>query len=148
MNAVSPPVRRVLGIISVTICIAFAFLLLKGCWDYWANFADLPQTTGRWFPTGFQEMKPTDYQAWYTVDDIPMPYSPQWLEDGMNYGERYDKLPRFIPYAVLPLSAALLLFRFTQAGIAILKGQTDRLVASHEVEEELEEMRQARGGQD
>lgn len=30
-------VRRVLAIIAATICVAYAFLLTKGAWDYWAN---------------------------------------------------------------------------------------------------------------
>ena len=32
------------------LCLVYAFLLMKGAWDYWAPFAGLEQTTGRWFP--------------------------------------------------------------------------------------------------
>ena len=63
----------------------------------------------------------------------------------MNYGEPYDKLPRFIPYAVLPLSMALMLFRFVQAAVDMVKGRIDRVVASHEVEDEIEEVRERLG---
>ena len=63
----------------------------------------------------------------------------------MNDGDAYEKLPRFIPYAVLPFSMALLLFRFVQVGVAVWKGRADRIVASHEVEDELEEIRAQRG---
>ena len=42
----------------------------KGAWDYWANFAILPATEGRWFPLGFEE-KYRD-KGWYEVNDIPM----------------------------------------------------------------------------
>jgi GTP cyclohydrolase II len=73
INVFSVPLRRVLALVAAAICIAYAALLLKGAWDYWANFANLPQTTGRWFPAGLEEMKRTSYRAWYAVVDIPMP---------------------------------------------------------------------------
>lgn len=137
------PARRVLALISIAVCVAFAFLLLKGAWDYWANFANLPQTEGRWFPLGFQEkFRP---QAWYEVNDIPMPEILRWIEPLMNDGDSYEKLPRFIPYAILPFTMALLLFRFVMVAVRVWKGDIDRIVASHEVEEELEEVRQQRG---
>jgi len=59
----------------------YAALLLKGAWDYWANFANLPQTTGRWFPTGFEDMRRTSYRAWYEVIDIPFPEFLRWRRD-------------------------------------------------------------------
>ncbi|NIZ09267.1 TRAP transporter small permease [Pseudooceanicola sp. HF7] len=143
VDIVSAPVRRVLALISIAVCIAFSFLLLKGAWDYWANFANLPQTTGRWFPTGFEEsFRP---KAWYEVNDIPMPEWIRFLEDAMNDGDEYEKMPRFIPYAVLPLSMALLLFRFCQVAVKIWTGKLDRIVASHEVEDEIEQVREQRG---
>ena len=55
--------RRVLALIAAAVCIVYALLLLKGAWDYWAPFAGLPQTTGRWFPTGFEEMRTRP--GWY-----------------------------------------------------------------------------------
>ncbi len=146
INILPPAGARLLGLISVSICIIFSFLLLKGAWDYWANFANLPQTTGRWFPTGFEDMRPTSYRAWYITNDLPMPGFLKWLEGAMNFGDRYDKLPRFIPYAVLPLSMALLLFRFCQAGLAMTRGHLNRVIASHEAEDDIEELSQ--GGRD
>ena len=67
------------------------------------------------------------------------------MEDVFNEGEAYNKMPRMIPYVVLPISSALLLFRFIQAGIAIWKGESDRIVASHEVEDEIDEAREKIG---
>ena len=122
--------RRVLALLATLCCIAYAFLLFKGSWDYWANFANLPQTTGRWIPTGFEQ----DYlpKAWYEVNDIQMPDWLQWIGEAMNDGDRYEKLPRFIPYVVLPLSMGLLLLRSVQAAVQIARGTRDRLIASHE----------------
>ncbi len=71
INMVSAPARRILALISVTICIGFSLLLLKGAWDYWANFANLPATEGRWFPLGFEDKFLA--KGWYEVDDIPHP---------------------------------------------------------------------------
>ena len=143
INVLSAPARRTLGLISVAICVAFSLLLLKGAWDYWANFANLPATEGRWFPLGFEDRFLA--KGWYEVDDIPHPAFLKWMEEVFNEGEAYNKLPRVIPYAVLPVSAALLVLRFSQAAIAIWNGKTDRIVASHEVEDEIEEVREQLG---
>jgi len=122
------------------VCLAYAFLLFKGAWDYWANFANLPQTTGRWFPTGFEEMKRTSYRAWYETIDIPIPDFLRWIEPLMNEGESYEKLPRFIPYAMLPFGAGLLLFRFAQAFVRLWKGTQSGLIVSHEAEDAVEDV--------
>jgi C4-dicarboxylate transporter DctQ subunit len=42
---------------------------------------------------------------------------------------------------VLPLSMLLLVLRFAQAARQVWRGEADRLVASHEVEDELDEAR-------
>ncbi len=146
INLVSPPVRRLLALISVGCCLVFSLLLLKGAWDYWSVFAELPPTTGRWFPTGLE----TDFrgQGWYEVQDVPLPGVLRFLEDWINFGEEYEKMPKAIPYLVLPVSMALLTFRFAQAAVAIWQGKLDRLVASHEVEDELEEARASQGERD
>ncbi|MGR3837568.1 MAG: TRAP transporter small permease [Cognatishimia sp.] len=139
INVMSAETRRVTGLIAVGVCIAFSLLLLKGSWDYWANFANLPKTEGRWFPLGFEDKFLA--KGWYELDDIPHPTILKWMEDVFNEGEAYNKMPRLIPYVVLPISSALLLLRFVQAAIAIWKGETDRIVASHEVEDEIDEAR-------
>lgn len=139
INLLSAPTRKILALISAAVCIGFSFLLLKGSWDYWANFANLPATEGRWFPLGFEDKFLA--KGWYEVDDIPHPAFLKWMEDVFNEGESYTKLPRFIPYVVLPISTALLLYRFIQAGVAVWRGHTDRIVASHEAEDDLEEAR-------
>ncbi len=139
----SQPVRRTLGLIAVAASIIFSFLLLKGSWDYWANFANLPATEGRWFPLGFEEK--FREKGWYEVNDIPLPEVLRWMEAAFNEGEEYEKIPRLMPYAVLPLSMVLLLFRFLQAGWAVWVGSVDRIVASHEVEDEIAEVREQTG---
>ncbi|WP_204113994.1 TRAP transporter small permease [Shimia biformata] len=140
VNLFSAPVRRLLALFAAALCIFYAALLMKGAWDYWANFANLPQTTGHWFPTGFEEMKRTSYRGWYEVLELPMPEILRWIEPLMNEGEHYEKMPRFIPYAILPIGCALLLFRFIQAGVRIWTGENDSLIVSHEAEDAVDEV--------
>lgn len=139
-NLLQPSVRRVLALVAGAVCIAYAVLLMKGAWDYWANFANLPQTTGRWFPTGFEEMSRTSYRSWYEVLDIPMPEVLRFLEPLMNEGETYEKIPRFIPYFILPFGVALLLFRFVQATVRVWRGSANSLIVSHEAEDAIEDV--------
>ncbi len=136
VNLLPPAGRRGLALISISACLVFALLLVKGSYDYWAVFADLPPTSGRWIPIGFDTGARS--QSFYEVQDIPMVGAFRFLEDWINYGERYEKLPKVVPYTILPLASALLLLRFAQVAVAIWRGEIDRIVASHEVEEEID----------
>ncbi|MEM7545782.1 MAG: TRAP transporter small permease [Pseudomonadota bacterium] len=119
INELSPPKRKVLGLLSVLVCLAFCALMLKGGWDYWYRFATKA--------------------AFLEVNDIPMPGFLQFLSDLTNDGEAYEKMPRYIPYLILPIGMTLLLLRFLQAGWLIANGTIDRVIASHEAEELVDE---------
>ena len=140
LNICSAPSKRILALTAAILCILYALLLFKGSWDYWANFANLPQTTGRWFPTGFEEMKRTSYRSWYEVIDIHMPDWLRWIEPLINSGESYEKIPRFIPYVMLPVGSALLLLRCIQVMFKIIEGKQDSLIVSHEAEDRVEKI--------
>lgn len=129
--------RRVAAILSALICVFYAMLLMKGAWDYWAPFAGLDVTSGRWFPTGFT---PTRSRAFMETDQVPMPFFFNFLSDLINDGDEYGKLPDVVPYTMLPIAMALLLFRFVQATLRIIAGKTDTLIASHEAEEALNDL--------
>ncbi|WP_170375134.1 TRAP transporter small permease [Ruegeria atlantica] len=146
LNMLAPAPRRVLALVAVGCCLVFSLLMLKGAYDYWAVFADLPPTSGRWFPTGFNFDARS--QSFYEVDDIPMVAPLRFLEAMINYDEAYEKLPKVVPYFILPLSMLLLVIRFTQAAIQIWRGEADRIVASHEVDDEIEEVRAQQGEHD
>ncbi|MEZ5772110.1 MAG: TRAP transporter small permease [Defluviimonas denitrificans] len=135
--------RRILALIAAACCLIYAFLLLKGAWDYWAPFAGFEQTGGRWFPDGF--IKTRD-QAWYETEQIPMPDWLRFIEPIFNQGEHYEKLPRFIPYAMLPFGVALLMFRLIQATWGIVTGTRDGLIVSHEAEDAIEDVRHMNQG--
>jgi len=115
VNLLPPGARKTVALIAAFCCILFAALLLKGSWDYWAPFI------GK--------------QSFYETQDIPVPFFLVWLKDVFNDGEAYEKLPRFIPYFVLPFAMLLLLVRFGQAFWRVLTGSQDLLIAGHEAED-------------
>jgi C4-dicarboxylate transporter DctQ subunit len=121
INAVPPAMGKFLTIIAVAACLAFSIMLLIGSWNYWYPFIT--------------------ERAWLETEDIPMPEMFMFLADWFNEGERYEKVPRFIPYMALPLGMALLTFRFLQMAWQVLTGKLDKIIASHEVEDEIEEAR-------
>ncbi|MEJ2001626.1 MAG: TRAP transporter small permease [Maritimibacter sp.] len=137
-SAMGPTGRKTMALIAAAISLAYALLILKGAWDYWAPFAGLQPTTGHWFPTGF-DASARD-RAFYTTDQVPMLGFLRFLEDLINYGEAYDKLPRVIPYAILPIGLALFLIRLVQATWNIWTGKTDSLIVSHEAEDDIAEL--------
>ena len=115
VNLAHPAVRRAMVLFSVVCCLAFSVMLMYGAWEYWWPFVTK--------------------RAWYEVNDIPMPDALQFIADLMNEGERYEKMPRFIPYAALPVGVALLTVRLLEAGWQILNGTRDLLIAGHEAED-------------
>ncbi|MBK19794.1 MAG: C4-dicarboxylate ABC transporter permease [Rhodospirillaceae bacterium] len=122
----SPSGKRLMGICAAAACLLFAVLLLKGGWDYWYPFVTK--------------------RAFLETNDVPMPEFLQFIAIWMNEGEKYEKIPRFIPYAVLPLSLALMTWRFGQAGWQIWRGERTLLIASHEAEEMMQEFEEERAG--
>lgn len=119
INAVSPKQRKILALLAITACLVYSILLLIGSWNYWYPFIT--------------------ERAWLETDDIPMPEALMFMADWFNEGERYEKMPRFIPYFALPLGMALFTLRFFQLAWHVMTGKVDKIISSHEVEEELEE---------
>ena len=141
LNVVGPRPKKVMVLLSAVACLAYGGLLMKGAWDYWAPFAGYQRTEGRIIPTGFDER--TRDQAFYHTEQVPVPFGGEFLAERFNMGERYDKLPRFIPYFVLPLGVALMLFRIIQATIGVLAGRRDSLIVGHEAEDAVADARMA-----
>lgn len=144
INVLPAGLRRIVTLIAAAACVLFAVLLMKGAWDFYANYANLPKTTGRWFPTGFEEMRIQDYRGYKPTDQVPFPEFlrgpiESWLL--IEGDEPFDKMPVAIPYLVVPLGAALLLLRFVQAGWGLLTGRRDSLIVSHEAEDAVEHVK-------
>lgn len=143
INLMNAPVRKVIGLVISVVCIVYALLLLKGAYDFSANFYNLPATEGRVIPNGLQEMKPYDYKGYTPVFDIPMPdwLRPIWEPIFLREGDApYNKLPINIPYMALFIGVLWMFIQFIVAFFAILRGVTDRLIASHEVEDAIENL--------
>ncbi len=146
INMLSPLHRKIMAMIAVSACLVFSVMLLIGSWNYWYPFAT--------------------ERAWLETQDIPMPDSLRFIEGfvnecGMSDSEQdvscrkayedendyeyepivYEKIPRFLPYLALPLGIFLLTFRFLELGWKVLTGELDKIIASHEVEDELEEVK-------
>lgn len=139
LNVVSPGLRRALSIVAAVVCLIFALLLLKGAWDFWAPYGEMQPTSGRWFPTGFEKVRG---QGWYEMNDVPMPaFLNAAFAGWFNEGEAYEKLPRLVPYVILPVSMLLLVLRFAQATWELISGERAALIASHEAEEAVEDAR-------
>ncbi len=120
VSALPSGVRKVVTLIAVAACLAFSLLLLKGSWDYWYAFVTK--------------------RAFLETNDVPMPSFLQFFAVWLNEGELYEKLPRFIPYFVLPLSMTLLTLRFLQVGWRVLTDRQKLVIAGHEAEEMLEKV--------
>lgn len=114
INMLSPTGRKIAALLSIIACLAFSILLLIGSWDYWYPFVS--------------------ERAWLETEDIPLPEMFQFLSSWLNEGERYENVPRFIPYLALPLGMALMTFRFLQVAWNILQGKQDMIIASHEAD--------------
>ena len=134
---VNPRVRFVMSLAAALITLAYMLLLLKGAWDYWAPFAGFDATSGRWFPTGFEN---TRDQGWYETEQIPIPFLQGWLENTFNVGESYEKMPRLVPYVILPFGAFLMVVRVIEATLRLIKAGDGSLIVSHEAEDAVEEV--------
>jgi len=117
INMLGPKGRKVLAILAISACLVYSFMLLYGAWNYWYPFIT--------------------ERAWLETDDIPMPGFLMFMADWFNQGEAWENMPRFIPYLALPLGLALLTLRFFQLGWHVLRGDIDKIIATHEIEDEL-----------
>lgn len=110
--------QRLLVLFGCLCCIAYAAILLVGAWDYIYKI----------------------FRIGIPTEDL---YVPRALVELFTGAEDYEEwpIPRWIPYAALPIGMALLLFRFIQAFWLILKGERASLISGHEAEEMAEEAR-------
>lgn len=112
INSSTPKVKKILALIAACVCVFYATSLGIGAFDYWYPFIN--------------------ERAFLETNDVPMPEWLQFLAPILNEGERYEKLPRFIPYFALPLGMGLLLLRSLQALWHVWRNKQDALIAAHE----------------
>lgn len=141
-NAVPDTAKRVMLLLSTACVLAYALLLMKGAWDQYANFVNLPQTTGRWFPTGLDDMRLQDFRGYTPTWQVPIPEWTRGFLEGLlliEGDDPFEKLPLAVPYLIIPLGSALFLFRVIQATVDVVRGKRDSLIVSHEAEDAVEE---------
>ncbi len=136
INMVSAPTRRIMGLMAGLCVLVFSGLMFKGAWDFWAPFGEMQQTSGRWFPTGFEDVRG---RGWLETTSTPIPEFMRFLEPIFNEGERYDKMPRLVPYLVLPVGMGLMFLRACQAIWNLWTGKITTVIVSHEAEDDLKE---------
>ena len=118
----SPALKKALGLLATLACLTFAGLMLAGSIEYWWRF--------------FTKM------AFLESEDVPFPLIVQSLVGLVTDGEaKYENIPRYIPYFILPFGFTLMTYRFLEAGWRILTNQQDMLIASHEADDMMEEMK-------
>jgi C4-dicarboxylate transporter DctQ subunit len=121
VNRQSPGIKKALGLLSVAACLLFAGLLLVGSIEYWWRF--------------FSKM------SFLESEDVPFPVIIQSLVGLVENGEaKYENIPRFIPYFILPFGFALMALRFLEVGWLIWTDRKDMVIASHEAEDMMDEM--------
>ena len=108
--------QRVLTILAALCCIAYAGILFFGGWEYFAKI----------------------YRFGIATEDL---YVPRIIVEALSPSEVYEEvpIPLWIPYAILPIGLALLLFRFLQATWEVVAGRREHIAASHEAEDMVRE---------
>lgn len=88
-------------------------------------------------------MRLQDFRGYKPTVQVPIP---EWTRGTLESwlliegDEPFEKLPVAIPYMIVPIGIALLLFRFVQATVQVFQGKRDSLIVSHEAEDAIEEI--------
>lgn len=141
-NIVPDRSKRFMLLLSTLAVVAYAVLLMKGAWDQYANFVNLPQTSGRFFPTGLEEMRLQDFRGYTPTWQVPIPEWSRGILESLlliEGDDPFEKLPLAVPYFIIPFGSALFLFRVLQAATEVVRGKRDSLIVSHEAEDAVEE---------
>ena len=119
VNLFPGKIQRAFTLLAILGCLFYAVILLMGSHEYW------------------QKM----WKLGLELEDIPFPHWIQSLFGLYEDGEfHYENIPRYMSYAILPLGLTLLIFRLLQSGYLVLIGERKLIIASHEVEDMLEEL--------
>lgn len=117
------PVQRALALFACFLAIAYGVILFVGSWTYITKM----------------------FRIGLATQDLYIPGAVAGLFTGHSGSV---PVPRWIPYAALPLGLGLLVLRLAQAFWQILTGKRASLSASHEVEDDVVEEAAARAQED
>ncbi len=117
----SPKVFKIFTLLGALACILYGVTFLSADWVAWVG--------GDANKGGAYTYWSKIYKIGIGMDDIILPE--------LLFGPD-QRLPRWIAYLMLPIGLCLFIFRSVQAFFAILFGQREMIIASHEAEELLE----------
>lgn len=115
------PAFKATAIFSALACIAYGVILLSADWLQ----AIGAETRGGGAIDYWQKM----YKIGIGLEDLKYP---EWMQEAFGLQER---VPRWMAYLILPIGLALFAFRSLEALIAIIRGDRETIIASHEAEE-------------
>ncbi|CTQ56875.1 2,3-diketo-L-gulonate TRAP transporter small permease protein YiaM [Roseibium album] len=124
VNLLPKPLFRLAALSGAALTVLYAALLFDAGW-FGALFGleNKGSTGGAYayvakfykLPIGMEDLKwPVFVQEWFDVK---------------------ERVPRWMPYIILPIGLALLAFRAAQAFVLILTGKKDTMIAAHEAED-------------
>lgn len=118
------PLFRVAALAGALLTIFYAALLFDASW-----FGSLFGLHNKGATGGAFEYVAKFYKLPIGMEDLKWP---EFIQDW--FGVR-DRVPRWIPYTILPIGLALLALRSLQAFWMILTGKREAMIAAHEAEE-------------
>ncbi|MBO6931278.1 MAG: TRAP transporter small permease, partial [Roseibium sp.] len=118
------PLFRLAALLGAALTVLYAVLLFDATWFGTLFGLEHKGSTGGAYayvakfyklPIGMEDLKwPVFIQEWFGVK---------------------ERVPRWMPYVILPIGLLLLAFRAAQAFVLILMGKKDAIIAAHEAEE-------------
>jgi C4-dicarboxylate transporter, DctQ subunit len=128
------PVRlfRVAALLGAALTVLYAALLFDASW-----FGSLFGLENKGASGGALEYVQKFYKLPIGMEDLKWPL---WVQETFEVRER---VPRWLPYVMLPIGLALLGLRAAQAFWRILTGQQEAMIAAHEAEELVAENKDA-----
>ncbi|MEM5583192.1 TRAP transporter small permease [Roseibium sp. AS2] len=124
INLLPRPLFRLAALLGAALTMLYALLLIDAAW-----FGSLLSLENKGATGGAYEYVHKFYRLPIGMEDLKWPgFVQEW------FGVR-ERVPRWMPYIILPIGLALLAYRAAQAFVLILTGKKDAIIAAHEAEE-------------
>jgi C4-dicarboxylate transporter DctQ subunit len=118
------PLFRLAALLGAALTVLYALLLFDASW-----FGALLGLENKGSTGGAYEYVAKFYKLPIGMEDLKWPsFIQEW------FGVK-DRVPRWMPYIILPVGLLLLAFRAAQAFVLILTGKKEAIIAAHEAEE-------------
>jgi len=124
INLLPRPLFRLAALLGAGLTVLYALLLLDATW-----FGGMLALENKGSSGGAYEYVAKFYKLPIGMEDLKWPvFIQEWFEVR-------ERVPRWMPYVILPIGLALLAFRAAQAFWLIATGKKDAIIAAHEAEE-------------